>query len=313
MVPKDVKRILVVGAGVMGHTIAPVFAQAGFETTILDLNENLLKHALNMIKSNLTTLAEFGKFAPADIPAILNRLHTSTGMATAAKRADFVMECVPEVPAIKKEVFSQLEEFCPRDTILASNTSGLDVFTIADLKEPGRLVIAHWYTPAHIIPLVDVVPGPKTSQATTRLTANLMERIGKKPVTLREYVPGFIVNQFQNALAITAFKIIDNGWASPEEIDRALKLTLGIRLPIVGIMQNMDFNGIDICQQIFARLGRSVSYLDDLVRDGHLGAKTSHGFYDYGGRNEEEIVKKRDIQYLKMLDHLSKIGAFEPV
>ena len=109
------------------------------------------------------------------------------------------------------------------------------------------------------------------------------------------------------------FKILENGWASPEEIDRAVKLTLGIRLPIVGVVQTMDFTGLNISQQILTRLGVTVPLIDEKVRDGHLGAKTSRGFYDYGGRSEEEIVKKRDILYLQMLDHLSRISAFEPV
>jgi 3-hydroxybutyryl-CoA dehydrogenase len=140
-----------------------------------------------------------------------------------------------------------------------------------------------------------------------------MERIGKVPVVMKRFVPGFIVNQIQNAYATPMFNLLGQDLADPEEIDKAVKYVLGIRLPIVGVVQSMDFNGLDTVNNILKRIKLDVPLIDKKVAEGHLGAKTSKGMFDYQGRREEEILKKRDILYLKMLDHLKNIKAFEPV
>jgi 3-hydroxybutyryl-CoA dehydrogenase len=313
MDPKNVKSALVVGAGVMGHSIAQVFAQARIEVNLVDLDGKILERAMNLVKSNLETLAEFGRVSGDEIPQILARIHPSTDLAAAAKGVDFVLEAVVEVPDVKKRIFSQLEEFCPEDTVLASNTSTLDIFSIAEAKKPERLVAAHWFAPPHIIPLVEVVPGPKTSPEVVTFTAKLMERLGKKTVVMKEFVPAFIVNRIQNYIGMAFFEILDNGWATPEEIDMAVKTSLGIRLPIVGVVQCLDFTGLDLVLDIMKSTGLKNPLIEEKVTQGHLGAKTSKGIYDYGGRSEVEILKKRDRLYLKTLDHLERIKAFEPV
>jgi len=313
MDPKNVKSALVVGAGVMGHSIAQVFAQARIEVNLVDLDGKILERAMNLVKSNLETLAEFGRVSGDEIPQILARIHPSTDLAAAAKGVDFVLEAVVEVPDVKKRIFSQLEEFCPEDTVLASNTSTLDIFSIAEAKKPERLVAAHWFAPPHIIPLVEVVPGPKTSPEVVTFTAKLMERLGKKTVVMKEFVPAFIVNRIQNYIGMAFFEILDNGWATPQEIDMAVKTSLGIRLPIVGVVQCLDFTGLDLVLDIMKSTGLKNPLIEEKVTQGHLGAKTSKGIYDYGGRSEVEILKKRDRLYLKTLDHLERIEAFEPV
>jgi 3-hydroxybutyryl-CoA dehydrogenase len=313
MDPKNVKSALVVGAGVMGHSIAQVFAQARIEVNLVDLDGKILERAMNLVKSNLETLAEFGRVSGNEIPAILARIHPSTDLSAAAKGVDFALEAVVEVPDVKKEIFSQLEEFCTEDTVLASNTSFLDVFSIAQAKKPERLVVAHWFAPPHIIPLVEVVPGPKTSPEVVTFTAKLMERLGKKTVVMKDFVPGFIVNRIQNYIGMAFFEILDNGWATPQEIDMAVKTSLGIRLPIVGVVQCLDFTGLDLVLDIMKSTGLKNPLIEEKVTQGNLGAKTSKGIYDYGGRSEVEILKKRDRLYLKTLDHLEGIKAFEPV
>ena len=309
----DVKRVAVIGAGVMGHSIAQTFAQGGIQTALVDMNEELLERGLRLIRSNLATMAEYGAIREGDIPPIMARIHPFTYLATAVEDVQFVMEVVPEVAEIKKQALGRLDDCCPADAVIASNTSGLDVFSIADMKRPERLVIAHWYSPAHIIPLVEVAPGPSTSPGSITFTAALMERIGKVPVVMKRFVPGFIVNQIQNAYAAPMFSLLGQELASPEEIDKAVKYVLGIRLPIVGVVQSMDFNGLDTVNNILKRIKLDVPLIDKKVAEGHLGAKTSKGMYDYQGRSEEEILKKRDILYLKMLDYLKGIKAFEPV
>jgi 3-hydroxybutyryl-CoA dehydrogenase len=206
-----------------------------------------------------------------------------------------------------------LEEACPANAVLASNTSGLELFKIIEPKDPSRVVITHWFAPPHIIPLVEVVPGPYTSAEVLQFTAQLMKRIGKKPLVMKQFIQRFIVNRLQNAIIFAALEILMNGWATAEEIDLAVKLSLGIRLPIVGVVQSLDFTGLNLVYEIIKSLGLKVPLIEERVKEGHLGASTSKGIYDYGGRTEEEILRQRDILYLKMLDHLESIGAFNPV
>jgi 3-hydroxybutyryl-CoA dehydrogenase len=310
---EKVKRVVVVGAGTMGHSIAQVFAQAGIEVNLVGRDEKRLERAIKLVESNLQTLAEYGCFSGAEMPAVLGRIHPFVDLAAAAQETDFAVETVPEVPEVKKNVFSQLDQFCPDGTIIASNTSGLDVFSIAEIKEPKRLVIAHWFAPAHIIPLVEVVPGPDTSAEVVSFTAGLMERIGKKTSIMQRFVPSFIVNRIQGAIARTVSEILTNNWASPEEIDRAVKLSLGIRLPVLGVVQSLDFNGLDLLHSLHKRNGVHFPLIEEKVRQGHLGVKTSKGIYDYQDRSETEILHKRDMLLLAVLDHLEKLKAFDPV
>ena len=309
----DVKRTVVVGAGVMGHSMAHVFARAGIEVNLVDLDQAVLDRAMGLIPADLETLAGFKRISRGDIPKVLARIHPFTDLARGAKGADFAVEAVSEIPDIKREVFSQLDQCCPPETVIASNTSSLDVFSIARITRPERLVVAHWFVPPHIIPLVEVVPGPETSPETVQFTANLMKRLGKRTVIMKEFVPSFIVNRIQHSISKTVWEMLEKGWATPEEIDRAVKLTLGIRLPVVGVVQTNDFAGLDLIYHIM-KAGKSVSPLvKEMVDMGHLGAKTSKGIYDYGGRSEAEILKTRDQRYLKLLDYLEEIKAFDPV
>ena len=309
----DVKRAVVVGAGVMGHSIAHVFARAGIEVNLVDLNEAVLEHAMDLMRSNLETLTEFKKVSNDDIPEILARIHPTTDLAGGAKGVDFAVEAVAEVSDVKGEVFSQLDQFCPGNTVIASNTSSLDIFRIEQITKPERLVVAHWFAPPHIIPLVEVVPGPKTAQGVVELTANLMKRLGKKTVIMKEFVPAFIVNRIQHSVSRAVWEMLEKGWATPEEIDLAIKLTLGVRLPIVGVVQTTDFTGLNLIYNIMKGEGSVSPLVEEKVKQGHLGVKTSKGVYDYGERSEAEILKKRDRRYLKLLDYLEGIKAFEPV
>nr|MDO8134162.1 3-hydroxyacyl-CoA dehydrogenase family protein [Candidatus Njordarchaeum guaymaensis] len=313
MDPQDVRRVVVVGAGVMGHSIAQVFAQAGIEVGLVDLNEKVLERAIGLIKSNLSVLAEFSRIPKNEIAAVLKRIHPSTDLSAAAKGVDFAIEVVPEIPDLKRKVFSQLDEVCSGDTVLASNTSGLDIFSTVEVGNPERLVITHWFNPAHIIPLVEVVPGAKTSAEVVTFAAKLMERLGKRPIILKKFVRSFIVNRIQNVIFATVLELLDKGWVTSADIDFAVKTSLGIRLPIIGVVQTYDFTGLDMVLDGMKSFGGTYRVFEEKVKRGELGAKTSKGFYDYGGRSEEEILKKRDRLFLKMLNHLETMHAFEPV
>ena len=313
MDPEKVKRVAVIGAGTMGHSIAQVFAACGIEVNLADVKQEILDRAKGLMKANLETLVEHRKVKEKEIPSILGRIHTTTDIMAAARGTDFVLEAVVEIPEVKKKVFKQLDEACGEQTILASNTSGLDIFKIIEVRNPSRTVVTHWFAPPHIIPLVEVAPGPETSPEVLQFTAKLMERIGKKPVVMKQFVQRCIVNRIQNAIILTTLEMLENNWATPEEIDLAIKTSLGIRLPIVGVVQSMDFNGLNLVNDVLKSIGKQIPLIEENVKQGHLGPSTSKGLFDYGGRSEEEILRKRDILYLKLLDFLESQEAFKPV
>lgn len=313
MEPKVVNTVVVVGAGTMGHAIGQTFAQAGIEVNLVDIDEALLERAAASIRSNLKTLADQGRMATEEMALVTNRIRLFTDLSAAARDAEFAIEAIPENPGLKKEILLQLEQSCPSDTVIASNTSGLNIFDIARIKGPDRLIVTHWFTPAHIIPIVEVVPGPDTSPETVRFATALMQRIGKTTVVMKRFVPLFIVNRIQMAITQAVSEMLRNDWATPEEIDRAVKLSLGVRLPILGVVQSMDFTGLDLVRSLNRRDGIDCPLIDRLVDERYLGVKTSKGIYDYGGRSETEIMAKRDRLVLDLLDHLRKAEAFEPV
>jgi 3-hydroxybutyryl-CoA dehydrogenase len=309
----DVRKALVVGAGVMGHSIAQVFATSGIQTNLVDVNRDVLDHAGRLIGFNLETLAEYGRIEKTDIPQIIGRIAFGVDLKEACTDVDFVVEAVAESADIKQKVFAGLEAHTAPGTILASNTSGLDVFNVLKFTDPSRILITHWFAPPHIIPLVEVVPGPTTGPEYMKLAVSLMERLGKRPVVMRQFVQSFIVNRVQNYIGLAVLEMLSNGWATPEEIDRAIKTSLAIRIPVVGLVQSYDFTGLDLVNALIKNSGLSYPIIDNLVKDGRLGAKTGAGFYEYEGRTEEEILRKRDTLYLKMYDFLEGLNGFKPV
>jgi 3-hydroxybutyryl-CoA dehydrogenase len=311
----DVKRVAVVGAGTMGSGISLSFAIAGYEVSMMSRTQKTLDHSSHVMKSSLATLVEYGSVKESEIPSILSRVHSTTDLAAAVKDVQFVTEVVAEIPDVKKQIIGQLDEYCAADTIISSSTSGLDVFAIAAdaMKRPERLVMAHWYTPPHIIPLVEVAPGEKTSSDITKLTAAILEKVGKVPIVMKRFLPGFVANKIQHAYASAMFALLSSEVVEIGDIDKAVKYVYGIRLPIVGIVQSMDFNGLDTVNNICKTLKLDVPIIEKNVAAGNLGAVTGKGIYDYQGRSEEEILKKRDTLYLKMYDFLKSINAFEPV
>lgn len=313
MEARSVKKALVVGAGVMGHSIAQVFATAGIEVALVDLAGQNLDRAMRLIANNLATLGDYGRIHPASIPAIRARIHPTTDLPGAAQDVDFAIEAVFEVPEAKRRIFADLERHTPEGTVLASNTSGLEIFDIIQPTDPSRIVVAHWCCPAHIIPLVEVVPGPRTAPEVVTFTADLMERIGKRPVVMRQFVRSFILNRIQGYIFMGVMEMLDKGWAAPEEIDYAIKMSLGVRLPIQGIVQTYDFTGLDIVTDMIKSYGMNYPIIQDKAAAGDLGVKTGKGLFDYQGRPEEDILRKRDELCLKMCDFLEQLNGFKPV
>jgi len=310
-----IKTVAVVGAGTMGHALAQVFAQGGYAVWLVDVNEAVLAKARRLIASNLSTLVETGCFPQEEVPVALDRIRTTTRTEEAGRDADFVIEAVVEDIATKKDLFKTLERVCPAHAILASNTSYLNIFKFVETNRPENVLITHWFAPPHIVPLVEIVCGPQTSQATADTIRDLMLQLGKKPIVISKFLPGFIANRLQSALTQEVLFLIDNGYATPEDIDEAAKNSFALRTPIVGLVKRFDFAGLDLTQKILRNrqyeppqpVDRSPS-VDRLVSQGKLGAKTGCGFYDYGNRTTEEITKERDVKLIRLREFLKEVG-----
>jgi 3-hydroxybutyryl-CoA dehydrogenase len=310
---KDVKKIAVFGAGTMGPSLALVFTLAGYDVALYSRKQETLDKALASVRASLDTLVSHGTVKAAAADKAITLIKPTQSVAEAGDNADFVMETIAENKEAKAALYAELDTICPERTVFASNTSALNVFGLMPPNRQLNTVVAHFFTPAHIIPLVEVVPGPETSPEALTLTVDLMQACDKSPVLMKKFGPGFIVNRIQRAIGETAMDMVQEGLVDPQEIDNAMKLTLGVRLPIVGVMQTFDFQGLDMLLSYQKNVGKVYTFVEERVERGELGAKTSRGIYDYQGRSEEEILAKRDELYLKMLDYLKEIGAFEPV
>ena len=312
MIDKNMK-VLVAGAGTMGNSIAQGFAVAGFKTTMYSRKKETLDKAKAQVESSLKTCEKMNLLGYQKIAGIMARLSYTQSLQEGAAGAGFVLETVVENPDVKKDIYAQLENYVAADTIIASNTSFLNIYSFTQMKHMDRLVIAHYYAPAHIIPLVEVVPGPQTSEATMQKTIEIMETIGKAPIRMKKFGVGFIVNRIQKAIGECCMDMIQEGLVEPTDIDGAVKNTLGIRLPIVGVIQTSDFQGLDNLLAIQKNAKKVYAFVEDKVNAGEYGVKTSKGLYDYQGRSSAEILAKRDELFIKMYEFLKSINAFEPV
>ena len=311
----EIRNVTIVGAGTMGHSLAQVFAHGGYKVWLNDINEGILSKAVGLVASNLKTLIELGFLQKEQLEPILSRIQTTTKIAEAGKEADLVIEAIIEDEAAKKDIFSKLDKVCPPTAILASNTSHMDIFKFVETSRPEKVLITHWFAPPHIVPLVEIVRGPKTSQGTVDTVKALLLDLGKKPIVITKFLPGFIANRLQSALGNEVFHLLDNGYATAEDIDTATKASFALRMPILGLVKRMDFTGLDLIQKVRHNATYKVppqrmesKSVDNLVEQGKLGVKTGGGFYEYGGRSTEEIMKERDIKLIKLREFLKGLG-----
>ena len=307
----EVRNISVMGSGIMGHGIGQIFALGGYEVTLNDLNDELLNKAVLQIKKNLETFVEFGITTSEAAQKALSRIRIETDSRSAVKHADIVVEALPEVMDLKKRVFKDLDDACPPHALIASNTSGLSLTEMASEMKRHRqsqAVIAHWWNPPHIIPVVEIVRGRYTSDQTVDLIFRLLTAIGKKPVKLLKEAPGFLGNRMQFALYREALACLRDGIASAEDIDLAVRGSFGFRLPTIGPLEASDLGGLDtflyISEYLFKEIDRSTEapeILRQKVKAGKLGVKAGEGFYPYPGEKTQEKIKERDRQFLQRL------------
>jgi len=313
---EEIHRISVLGAGLMGHGIAQSYLMGGYPVMLYDVGRPILDRAKVYIGQNLKVFSEFGLIDKSEIEPCLDRLTTTTDLQAAVERAHFVVEAAPEDLALKQELFQQIESFCSENAILASNTSSL---TLADIgvrvKKRDRLVTTHWFNPPHLVPTVEVVRSPWTSDETMDTTYALLAKLKKMPVRINKEIPGFVVNRIQMAMIREVLSIYDQGVASAEDIDKAVKGSIGFRLASIGPLLTVDLAGINlwlrVCENLFPIIDSSTAppeALRKLAAQGYDGVKSGKGFYDYSVAlsqgSLDETVQRRDREFLQRLKNL---------
>jgi 3-hydroxybutyryl-CoA dehydrogenase len=282
----NIEKITVIGAGTMGHGIAQVSAQAGFLITLVDVSQDIVNHGLSAIESNLRKGIERGKVTEAEMQDALSRIQTSTDVTESAPTADLVVEAIIERLDAKQELFARLDSICKSEAILATNTSSLSIEKIASAtRRADRVIGMHFFNPVHIMKLLEVVTGPETSQETLAVTLDIAARIGKEAITVKD-APGFATSRLGLALGLEAMRMLEQGVASAEDIDKAM--SLGYNHPM-GPLRLTDLVGLDvrlsIAEYLFAELGSEVFRPPDILRskvsEGKMGKKSGEGFYKW--------------------------------
>jgi 3-hydroxypropionate dehydrogenase (NADP+) len=244
----DIKKVTCVGSGLIGQGWATLFLAKGYEVTLQDLSNGLLKRAAEQVALNLNFMASNGLIQREQATAADTRIRTTTGLAEAVRYADYIQESVFDNYPAKKSVFKELDALVPADTIIASSSSGLLMSEIqAVVTRPERCVLIHPFLPVYLIPLVEIVGGSQTSPETVQIACDLMVKLGKTPVQLKKEVSGYIVNRLQAAILREAVDLVAAGVASAEEIDKAFCTGMGIRDPFIGplLRAHLAGNGIE--------------------------------------------------------------------
>lgn len=287
MTVDDIKQICVVGAGTMGSQIAQQCALFGYNVNLTDASEAALQKGIDSNRTQLQNRVSKGKLSQEDADAALGRVKPIVSLEEAAGQADFVIEAVFEDLDVKQDIFKRLDKICPSHTILASNSSTIAISKITEnIERKSQTCNMHFFHPVLVMKLVEVVKSPDTSDETAQVTMELSRRIGKEPVLMNKEIYGFIVNYVLMSLTRAAMYLYQEGYASYEDIDKALKL--GLNHPM-GPFELADFSGVDIMHyamlQRYKETGdpadKPPAFLDEMIKEGKLGRKSGKGFYDY--------------------------------
>lgn len=297
----NIKNVSILGTGTMGHGIALSSAMSGLNVTMYGRSDASLKRGFTAIEKDLNRLEKQGNLTDNAFKNILDKINGVKTVEEAVKDTDFIIESLAEDLNIKKDFFKKLDSLCNPNVILATNTSGLSPTKIAEVtKHPERVVVAHFWNPPQLIPLVEIVPGEKTSKSTVLKTKELIEFIGKKAVCMEKECPGFIGNRLQLALLREAMYIVEQGWAKPEEVDKAMEYGHGRRLPVTGPLMSADLGGLDIFYNISSYLFKDLcnykepsDIMKEKIAKGNLGSKSGKGFYNWSKEDLEKKQKER--------------------
>jgi 3-hydroxybutyryl-CoA dehydrogenase len=291
------------------------YAQAGYQVRIYSRSPEGLERALARIGNSQAVFVQEGLISEEEAGAARARIAVTTRLEESLEGAQFVLESVPEKLALKQELFRRFEAACPADTVLATNTSGLSITAIASVCEhPERVAGQHWANPPEIVPLVEVIRGELTSDETMDLVYRIAEKLGKMPVRVQVDIPGFASNRLQYAVLREALYLVEAGVVSVEDVDRTLKNGVGFRYPWLGPLETVDLGGLDVFHTISQYLLRELStmqttpeFFDRLAEEGKYGIKSGEGFYTYEPDAREEILRKRDLYFIRQLKLLREI------
>jgi 3-hydroxybutyryl-CoA dehydrogenase len=299
------EHIAVVGAGLMGHGIAQVFASRGHEVALTDTDGKVLACSLDRIRSNLRFMVENGIGTDDDIESAIENIRLKSDLKETVSGARFVIEAIPEKLDLKQQLFREIEAFCSPTTVFATNTSVMSITEVGTkVKRRERVVGTHFWNPPYLIPLVEVTGGKHTSAEVVDYAIDLLRTAGKHPVRVNKDVPGFVGNRLQHALWREAISLVDQGIADAATVDEVIKNSFGIRLPVLAPLETADMVGLDLTLQIhdyilrhLDRSTRPASVLRHKVEKGELGFKEGKGFHVWSRENAEEREKQ-------LLEHL---------
>jgi 3-hydroxybutyryl-CoA dehydrogenase len=311
-----IRKIAVLGAGTMGHSIAEAFAMHGFEVNLFDTDSNRLQAAKEEIRAELSLLAAEDFIPQPAIQATLDKIAYFTDLKQTVIDRDYVLEATPEILELKQNLFKQLDNLCPPHTILASNTSSLKLNDMMALVSPSRkerILVTHWYNPAHLIPIIELSYfGNMPEDLYTQVEA-LHLAIKKQTVKVLKDVPGLVANRIQQGVAREVFSLIEMGVAAPADIDKALKFGPAFRYATTGQLEVADFGGLDIWCVVGDNLLKEMDssecankLLREKVQQGKLGIKSGEGFYKYSPEKISAI--KND--FMRKLIHQLKASEY---
>ncbi len=292
------KNITVIGAGTMGNGIAHTFAQFGYQVSLVDISQDSLDRGLATITKNLDRMLAKEKISEADKSSTLNNILTFTDLKEGAKNADLVVEAASENEKIKLDIFKTLDNVCPPETILSSNTSSIPITKIAAVtNRPAQVIGMHFMNPVPIMKLVEIIRGYNTSDETTNKIIEMSKNLKKVPTEVNDY-PGFVANRILMPMINEAIETLYTGVAGVQEIDTVMKL--GMAHPM-GPLQLADFIGLDVCLSILEVMYdgfKNPKYapcplLVNMVRAGKMGVKSGEGFYDYSESRKAEVVAQQ--------------------
>lgn len=312
------KKIAVLGAGTMGPGIAITYALGGYKTVLYSRTQKTLDSAASVVESSLALLTEENVITPVQATDAIQNIEYTTNLIKAVDGAWYIAETIVEQPDPKEELYRQLDALLPLDTIIASNTSYLNIFELVPERRQPYCLISHWYAPAHILPLVEIVRGPQTLDSVMDKVTDLHNACGKTAVRMEKFIPGFIINRMQSAMTQEVLYLIENGYCTAEDIDIAAKTSLMPRGLLLGLVQRMDFNGLDMVANGMKNkkftpspVIEHPSIIFDHVEKGEFGVKTGKGLYDYSHKTQAETLRDRDRMLLRSVA-LAKESIDEP-
>jgi 3-hydroxybutyryl-CoA dehydrogenase len=307
--PDAIRTIAVVGAGLMGHGIAQVFALSGRDVLLTDARPEALPKARDGIARILDLFVAHDLATRGEADAALGRVRLEPGLAAAVGEADYVVEAVFEDVALKQSVFEELDRACRPGVILTSNTSGLSSNAIASrTSRKARCAVTHFWNPPHILPLVEVVRNDETSDETVATILELLRSANKTPVVVRRDIPGQVGNRLQYALFREAVSLVEKGVCSAEDVDTVIKMSFGRRLSTIGVLETADVNATSLWANISHYLFKELDcaqdthqFLKGLIEQGRTGVNAGAGFHDWPADKLERTLARRDAELLRWL------------